>query len=52
LKQPIFNRISDVALGVKVDKQLYNPEGLPKGGDPAKVTPRPIQDFWGQVLEK
>ena len=52
LKQPIYAQISDVVLGNKVDKKLYNPEGLPKAGDPSKITPRAIDDFWGEVLEK
>ena len=52
LKQPIYTQISDVALGNKVDKKLYNPEGLPKAGDPSKVTPRAVKDFWGEVMEK
>ena len=52
LKQPIFTQISDVVLGNRVDKQLYQGEGLPKPADPAKVNPKAIEDFWGIVLEK
>lgn len=51
LKQPLFQQISQVALGVKVDSKLYRPEGLPCRGDPNKTAPKPIPDFWGVVLE-
>jgi hypothetical protein len=52
LKQPLFQQISQVALGSKVDSKLYRPEGLPCRGDPNKTAPKPIPDFWGVVFEK
>lgn len=52
LKQPLYKQISSVALGNKVDSKLYKPEGLPCRGDPTKVQPLPIPNFWGEILEK
>jgi hypothetical protein len=46
LKQPIYKLISNVALGNKVDAKLYRPEGLPCRGDPSKVQPIAIPNFW------
>ena len=51
LKQPLFQQISQVALGNKVDSKLYRPEGLPCRGDPNKTAPKAIADFWGVVFE-
>jgi hypothetical protein len=52
LKQPLYKQISNVALGIKVDAKLYKPEGLPCRGDPSKVQPVPIPNFWLDVLDK
>lgn len=52
LKQPLYKQISNVALGNKVDTQLYKPEGLPCRGDPNKVRPLPIPNFWAEILDK
>ena len=52
LKQPLYKQISSVALGNKVDSKLYKPEGLPCRGDPSKVQPIPIPNFWGEILDK
>jgi hypothetical protein len=52
LKQPIYSQISNVALGIKVDTKLYKPEGLPCRGDPNKVAPVAIPNFWGEIFDK
>lgn len=52
MKQPIFQQISNAALGNKLDNKIYRPEGLPCRGDPNKIAPKPIPDFWGVVFEK
>lgn len=50
LKQPLFQQISNAALGIKVDAKLYKPEGLPCRGDPARTPPKAIPNFWGIVF--
>lgn len=52
LKQPIYKQISNVALGNKVEAKLYRPEGLPCRGDPSKVQPIAIPNFWAEVFDK
>ena len=47
LKQPLYQQISNVALGKKIESKLYKPERLPCRGDPLKITPLAIKDFWG-----
>lgn len=52
LKQPIYKQISDVALGIKVDSQLYLLEGVPAKIDLKKVGPTAIPNFWSDILTK
>jgi hypothetical protein len=50
LKQPIYQQISNAALGIKVDPKLYRPEGLPCRGDVNRTAPKAIPNFWGIVF--
>ena len=52
LKQPIYHKISAVALGQKVSPSLYAPPQLESNLDLSKVVPQKVEDFWGIVLDK
>lgn len=52
LKQPIYKQISDAALGIKVDSQLYLLDGVPAKIDLKKVGPSAVPNFWTDILTK
>jgi hypothetical protein len=39
-------------LGVKVEADLYRPEGFPCRGDPKRTAPLGIPNYWAEVLAK
>jgi len=50
LKQPLYAKLTSAAIGKKLEKELYKPEGIDTSVDVNKVTPTPLPEFWTKVF--